>query len=233
MNRVALILGFLGAVLTPFPLLVGEAQTSSATSLPEAARAVTPELRPAAPMRETMAVWTSALAPSAAALPEADPRVPTPDYAEEAHDPIWAVVVRGATLRASASVASPPLDYVGVGSELNILSIDNGWYEVSNPETGKRGWIFGAHYLDPVGKRAEPKVAAKPSEPAKKVAPVKQVALSETPSDTATTPSGSSGGRYGPYLLAPAAESAPVVKRPAKRGEGESVYDVMQRALRN
>ena len=231
MNRVALILGFLGAVLTPFPLLVGEAQISSATGLPETARAATPELRPAAPTRETAAVWTAVPAPSAA-LPEADPRVPTPDDTAEAHDPIWAVVVRGATLRASASVAWPTLDYVGVGTELNILSIDNGWYEVSNPGTGKRGWIFGAHYLDPVGKRAEPKVAAKPSEPAKKLAPVKQVALSESPSDTAITPSGSSSGKYRPYLLAPATESVPVAKRQAKR-RGESVYDVMQRALRN
>jgi len=232
MNRVALFLGFLGAVLTPFPLLDGEAQTSSSTSLPETAVVVTPELRPAATPRDTVAVWTSVPVSSVSAPPAADPRVATPDDAEAAHDPIWAVVVRGATLRSSASVSSQTLDYVGVGTELNILSIHNGWYEVSNPSTGKRGWIFGAHYLDPVGKRAEPEVAAKPSEPAKEAARVKQVALSDTPAETVTTPSGSGSGRYMPYLLAPAGESAPVVRRQGKR-RGESVYDVMQRALRN
>ena len=233
MNRLALSLGLLGVVLTPLPLHLDEEQASPAISRVETARLAEPLRQTSWPQsiarrsdqnRETVAVWTPPAASLAAPLPvaasSADETAGAPDAAPY-QEAIWAVVIRGATLRASPSVTAPTVDYYGVGTELNVISMSGGWFEVSHPKTGQRGWIFATHYLDPVGKPGERKIVAAP-------APSKQAALPQNASNRSTrfaTPS----GLPAPYLLAPATPSAPAVV--PIRAKGEGVSELVGRAL--
>jgi len=225
MNRLALSLGFLGVLLTPLPLHVGETQTSSAVSRVEDARVSSSWPSAIRRERETVAVWKPPAKNLSAPLPTdspSDERRLVEASGDPYVEPIWAVVVRGATLRAAPSVSSPTVDYYGVGTELNIIGMDKGWFEVSHPETRQRGWILGAHYLDPIAGPGARKIAAEASPP------VKQAALPARPSGR-VAPVGDETDLPKPYLLAPATPD-PVVRVEAKRGE--SVYELMERALR-
>lgn len=225
MNRLALSLGFLGVLLTPSPLHVGETQKASAVARVEDVRVSSSWPSAIRRERETVAVWKPPAKNLSAPLPSGSPSEEgrlVEASADPYVEPIWAVVVRGATLRAAPSVSSPTVDYYGVGTELNIIGMDKGWFEVSHPETRQRGWILGAHYLDPIAGPGARKIAAE-APPA-----LKQAALAERPSGRATAVDHDST-QPKPYLLAPATPD-PVVRVEAKRGE--SVYELMERALR-
>jgi hypothetical protein len=230
MNRLALSLGFLGVFLTPASF-----QSAKEATSPEASRVEFVDLATSWPQtlvqkrdhqRETVAVWMPPTPSLAAQLPAAtwlagESVATTPDDTGAYVEPNWAVVARGATLRAAPSITAPTIDYYGVGTELNIISANKGWFEVSNPKTGQRGWIFGANYLDPIGKLGARKVVARPSPSPKTLALTQSMPARGAPD---VQPS----GLPQPYLLAPATPSEPVVPVRAKR---EAVSDLVGQAL--
>jgi hypothetical protein len=231
MNRLALSLGLLGVVLTPASF-----ESAKEATPPAASRVEFVDLATSWPQtlvqrrnrqRETVAVWMPPEPSLAAPLPAAtrlpDESAATSDETGPYVEPNWAVVVRGATLRTAPSITAPTIDYYGVGTELNIVSSDKGWFEVSHPKTGQRGWIFGAEYLDPIGKPGERKIVATPA-PA-----VKQAALTQS-APTGVAPHVQPSGLPTPYLLAPATPSAPAPVVPV-RAKGESVSELVGRAL--
>ncbi|MGZ9274222.1 MAG: SH3 domain-containing protein [Nitrospira sp.] len=54
----------------------------------------------------------------------------------------WAKIILGATVHSEASVSSPTVGYYRVGAELQVVRRENGWIQLSDPVTQKRGWVF-------------------------------------------------------------------------------------------
>jgi len=57
-------------------------------------------------------------------------------------------VVLAATLRSEGSVSSPTVRIYPPGTELQVIGRVDGWYQVSDPLTQERGWIFGGEAPD-------------------------------------------------------------------------------------
>ena len=77
--------------------------------------------------------------PSVPALPEA-----------EKHEAIWAVVIRGATVHSGPSVSAPTIRFYAVGTELQLINYQDGWFQVLDPTTSERGWIYEKYYLEAI-----------------------------------------------------------------------------------
>jgi hypothetical protein len=77
--------------------------------------------------------------PSVAPVPE--------DEKEEA---IWAVVVRWATVHSGPSVSAPTVRFYPVGTELQVVDYQGGWFQVLDAATSQRGWIYEKYYLQPI-----------------------------------------------------------------------------------
>jgi hypothetical protein len=54
----------------------------------------------------------------------------------------WGKIILGATVHSEASVSSPTVGYYRVGAELRVVRRDNGWLQLADPVTQKRGWVF-------------------------------------------------------------------------------------------
>jgi len=54
----------------------------------------------------------------------------------------WAKIILGATVHSEASVSSPTVGYYRVGAELRVVRRQNGWLQLADPATQKRGWVF-------------------------------------------------------------------------------------------
>ncbi len=169
MNRLALSVCFLGVVSTGYtPLLLhanhdGLAPEAQSVAL-RAARldAASAAARPENPQAVTVAVWSPPSRPDAtttfaAPLGEDEANAPSEAiYAESLpssydggyDEPVWAVVTRGARLHADASVSSPTVWFYPVGAELHVTGYRHGWYEIVDPATWRRGWIYANYYLD-------------------------------------------------------------------------------------
>jgi hypothetical protein len=76
---------------------------------------------------------------SVPALPEA-----------EKHEAIWAVVIRGATVHSGPSVSAPTVRFYAVGTELQLINYQDGWFQVLDPTTSQRGWIYEKYYLEAI-----------------------------------------------------------------------------------
>ena len=63
---------------------------------------------------------------------------------------IWFVVSRAARLRTRPSVSSPIAQFYPVGTELKLISHEQGWFQVSDPATSRQGWIYGKYYLEEI-----------------------------------------------------------------------------------
>jgi hypothetical protein len=89
--------------------------------------------------------------------PRADNRIgkpPTPlpstgDTSED-EEANWVVVIRGATVHSGPSVSAPTVRFYPVGTELRLIGYQQGWFQVSNPATSQRGWIYETYYLQSV-----------------------------------------------------------------------------------
>jgi hypothetical protein len=63
---------------------------------------------------------------------------------------IWFVVSRAARLHAGPSVSSPTVHFYPVGTELRLISYEQGWFQVLDPATSRKGWIYEKHYLEAI-----------------------------------------------------------------------------------
>lgn len=231
MNRLTqtiCVLGVAAAGLTPVLLYANQDGRAPA--------ALSGGLSASNPEAVTVAVWTppGRSEPSFADLLASDLAAPIDavyadalpaTYEGDYDDPLWAVVTRGARLHADPDVASPTTWFYGVGAKLHVVGYRQGWYQVVDPETSRRGFIFARHYLEALrGPDATPVMA--------KVETLPQTALAEpAPAETPVLRHASS--RTAPYLLAPSETPAPVVRaatRTASRPGG--VAGLLDKAIR-
>jgi hypothetical protein len=62
------------------------------------------------------------------------------DGAEQ--EPVRAKVVLAAQMHSEGSVSAPTVRYYRPGTELQVVGREDGWFQVSDPVTQERGWIF-------------------------------------------------------------------------------------------
>jgi Bacterial SH3 domain len=74
--------------------------------------------------------------------------VPAPEGKNE--EAIWVVVIRGATVHSGPSVSAPAIRFYRVGTELNLIDYQQGWFQVSDPTTLQDGWIYEKYYLEAI-----------------------------------------------------------------------------------
>jgi hypothetical protein len=205
MNRLAQTICILGVAAAGFtPVLLYAKQDGGSASVESGASAVSNS------EAVTIAVWTPPARADAAAqvMPavteapldavymDALPAIYEGDY----DDPIWAVVTRGARLHSDPDVSSPTTWFYAPGSKLHVVGYRGGWYQVVDPESSRRGFVYARHYLDALrGPDAELPVVAKTETPV-------QTALAE-PAEAPKPVKHAS--RAGPFLLAPAETAAP------------------------
>src|SRR5262245_17013373 len=62
----------------------------------------------------------------------------------------WVVVIRFATVHSGPSVSAPTVRFYLVGTELQLIDHQYGWFEVLDPATSQRGWIYERYYLQAI-----------------------------------------------------------------------------------
>ncbi len=62
----------------------------------------------------------------------------------------WVVVIRGATVHSGPSVSAPTVRLYSVGTELQLIDYQQGWFQVLDPVTAQRGWIYEKYYLEAI-----------------------------------------------------------------------------------
>ncbi len=72
---------------------------------------------------------------------------------------IWFVVSRAARLHTRPSVSSPIAQFYPVGTELKLISHEQGWFQVSDPVTLRQGWIYDQYYLEAIRGPGQTQVA--------------------------------------------------------------------------
>ena len=72
---------------------------------------------------------------------------------------IWFVVSRAARLHTRPSVSSPIAQFYPVGTELKLISHEQGWFQVSDPVTLRQGWIYDKYYLEAIRGPGQTQVA--------------------------------------------------------------------------
>jgi hypothetical protein len=89
--------------------------------------------------RAALPVPGESVAPSVSPVPEVEN--------QEAN---WVVVIRGATLHSGPSVSAPIVRLYSVGTELHLTDYQHGWFQVLDPVTSQRGWIYEKYYLQAI-----------------------------------------------------------------------------------
>jgi Bacterial SH3 domain len=59
-------------------------------------------------------------------------------------------VIRWATVHAGPSVSAPTVRFYPVGTELHVIDYQHGWFQVLDPATSQRGWIYEKYYLQAI-----------------------------------------------------------------------------------
>lgn len=72
---------------------------------------------------------------------------------------MWVVVTRGAWMHSGPSVSTPVVGHQSPGKEMHLIDSSQGWYQVFDPETGKRGWVYAKYYLEPIDRPGQKRVA--------------------------------------------------------------------------
>ena len=89
---------------------------------------------------------------------------------------MWVKVIRGATVHSGPSVSAPVVSYLAVGRELHLVDSQPDWFQVFDPTTGERGWVYAKYYVEPIdrpsGKRVAVQEPQAPVEAAPAPAPV-------------------------------------------------------------
>ena len=142
--------------------------------------------------------------------------LPVPD--DENEEVNWVVVIRGARVHSGPSVSAPTVRFYSVGTELHLINYKYGWFQVLDPVTSQRGWIYAKYYLQAI--RGPGQLIAALQEPAK---PQQKMVNAGKPS-----PHVRRAKKIGPRpekKVQPSVASAP-------RYRHETVVSILDRALR-
>ena len=72
---------------------------------------------------------------------------------------IWVKVIRGATVHSGPSVSAPVVSYLAVGKELHLVDSQQEWFQIFDPATGQRGWVYAKYYVEPIDRPSGKRVA--------------------------------------------------------------------------
>jgi hypothetical protein len=72
---------------------------------------------------------------------------------------MWVKVIRGATVHSGPSVSAPVVSYLAVGKELHLVDSQQDWFQVFDPATGQRGWVYAKYYVEPIDRPSGKRVA--------------------------------------------------------------------------
>jgi len=138
-----------------------------------------------------------------------------PSSPEEAN---WVVVIRWATVHSGPSVSAPTVRFCSVGTELHLIGYWDGWFQVFDPVTSERGWIYAKYYLQAIRGPGQGIVALQAlAKPQQKVV-----------NTTKSAPHVRRTNKTGPR---PVKENQPLVAS-APRHRYETVASILERALR-
>jgi len=179
---------------------------------------------PSADSSETVRANGSAPAPSvegifAPSLPQKTEPAAQPETSAPNVNAMWVVVIRGTPVHSGPSVSAPIVSYFAVGKNLNLLGSEQGWYQVFDPATSQRGWVYAQYYVEPSDGPGHKHVAARE-------APVR---VKATPA-AAAPPKPVRRILQQPQFLAPPQRQAENAASRA-RASGESVMSLLERAL--
>ena len=155
-----------------------------------------------------------------AAKPEEDAKVSDVRLVDESA--MWVVVTRGAWMHSGPSVATPVVGHQSPGKEMHLLDSSQGWYQVFDPETGKRGWVYAKYYLEPIDRPGQKRVA---------VVQQPQAPINAAPVVSAAPPKAARKVLQQPRFLAPPQQVQAVRAAPRTRPL-EGVAGLLDRAFR-
>jgi hypothetical protein len=154
--------------------------------------------------------------------------LPTTREGSESMEPLtpeeanWVVVIRFATVHSGPSVSAPTIRFYSVGSELQLIDHQYGWFEVLDPGTSQRGWIYERYYLQAIRGPGQGVAALQAqAKPQQKQA---QKVVNATKPTSRVRPVRKLGPR-------PSKKSQPVIAS-APRYRYETVASILDRALR-
>jgi uncharacterized protein YraI len=78
---------------------------------------------------------------------------------------MWVKVIRGATVHSGPSVSAPVVSYLAVGKELHLVDSQQDWFQVFDPATGQRGWVYAKYYVEPIDRPSGKRVAVQEPQP--------------------------------------------------------------------
>ena len=109
---------------------------------------------PSAYSSETVSASGSAPGPSvkeifAPSLPQKTEPAAQPETSAPNANAMWVVVIRSTPVHSGPSVSAPIVAYFAVGKNLNLLGSEQGWYQVLDPATSQRGWVYAQYYVEP------------------------------------------------------------------------------------
>jgi SH3 domain-containing protein len=125
------------------PYLPGEAESEKRSGSLAASQPTTP------PARENTSDQAKSLTVASGQNPEANAdqsaaqeKVSLAAIDADQQSDEWAKVTLAARVHSEASVSSPTVGYYRPGTELRVVARQNGWLQLSDPVTQKRGWVF-------------------------------------------------------------------------------------------
>ncbi len=133
---------------------------------------------------------------------------------------MWVVVIRGAWMHSGPSVSTPVVGHQSPGKEMHLIDSSQGWYQVLDPETGKRGWVYAKYYVEPIDRPGQKRVA---------VVQEPQLPVNAAPA-AAAPPKAVRKVLQQPRFLAPPQAQAERVRQRARPLEG--VAGLLDRAFR-
>jgi hypothetical protein len=138
---------------------------------------------------------------------------------------IWVKVIRGAMVHSGPSVSAPVVSHFAIGTELHLVDSRQGWFQVFDPASGERGWVYAKYYVEPIDRPSGKHVVAVQE-------PQAPVEAAYAPPPAATPPKAVRRVLQQPNFLAPPQVKAekPRPFRPWLR-DG-SVASLLDRALR-
>jgi hypothetical protein len=158
--------------------------------------------------------------PALPQTPEAKKNESSDEAADE--NAMWVKVIRGATVHSGPSVSAPVVSYLAVGKELHLVDSQQEWFQVFDPATGQRGWVYAKYYVEPIDRPSGKRVAVQ--EP--------QAPVEAAPAPVATPPKAVRRVLQQPNFLAPPQVQVEKARPSRPWFREDSVASLLDRALR-
>lgn len=136
---------------------------------------------------------------------------------------MWVKVIRGAMVHSGPSVSAPVVSHFAIGTELHLIDSQQGWFQVFDPTTGERGWVYAKYYVEPIDRPSGKRVVAV-QEP--------QALVEAAPAPAATPPKAVRRVLQQPNFLAPPQVQVERTRPSRPWLREDSVASLLDRALR-